>query len=123
MVEILFIALFFYGLAVLLGYGLGLVFGLFAILCQIFGWIVSKIAKKIPVATKEPAISKPMTAKEKLELTVGLIAMGYTALLIGVAVFTTIPTDLIIAVWLIMTAVASVLAHKKLDRITHQQSS
>ncbi|UXZ04851.1 hypothetical protein [Moraxella nasicaprae] len=123
--EILLIFLFLYGLIVLLGYGLGLFFGLLMTLCQIIGLILPKttrktITKKTPIATKQTLVATPMTAKEKLELKVGLIGMGYTALFIGIAILTDVPAYLLFVGWLVVSAIVSVFANKQLQHITSQ---
>ena len=70
---------------------------------------------KPTIPTPTP-VSKTLSKKEKTELMVGLVFVGYTTVAIGIAIFTDLPIGIVIAGWIIATIIATVWSNKKLER-------
>lgn len=74
-------------------------------------------AKPMPKNTK-PANTQSIsrTAKQNIELAVGLMVMGCTAALMAAAVLTSVPKDVLFCAWLILLAVIGLMGNHQLKK-------
>lgn len=128
--EFLLIPLLAYGLILVLGYVLGIAFWFLVAIVWLIVWAFKrfntqpKTTKKshLPKLQQVTAISVKYTAKEKIEFITGLVGISYTLAMIGLAIFTSLPNDVIFVSWLMLCAITSHIANKKLNHIPNQHS-